>query len=263
MGLLKITFDGSSVTSKQDADFNFHGGDLIKAGIMESLGSGVTCTAANNYINFTDGYVMIYGRRIYVESGTSVYISLDSTKYGYICVTVNLATNSVSLEKIETAGTYPTLTQENLQNGGSKYQFAIARYTKTTTALTLDTSYAPTKIKSCGTAIKESVQQSKDYVDDNFTMWRSSPSHQSGKYFYFPNIKKAILEKSIVVVHILNQYVVVSGINIGKHTSMTSTIYYSGTAQCLMTLEFLPETNQMVIGVSETTHYVKAIACYR
>jgi hypothetical protein len=94
-------------------------------------------------------------------------------------------------------------------------------------------------------------------------MWSSTPSYQSGKYFYFPNINKSILEKSIVVVHILNQYVVVSGIDIGYNSSMTSTIYYSGTTQCLMSLEFLPGTNQMVIGVSETTHNVRAIACYR
>jgi len=263
MGLLKITFDGSSVTSKQDADFNYHAGDLIKAGIMESLGSGVTCSAANNYINFTDGYVMIYGRRIYVESGTSVYISLDSTKYGYVCVTVNLATNSVTLEKIETTGTYPTLTQENLQNGGSKYQFAIARYTKTTTALTLDTSYSPTKIKSCGTSISEGVQEAKDYADNKYKMWSSSPSYQSGKYYYFPNINKSILEKSVVVVHVLNQYLAVAGIDIGNNTSMTSAIYFVGATPYVMSLEYLPETNQIVIGVSEATHNVKTINCYR
>ena len=34
MGLIKITFDGSNVTSKQDADINYHLTGLVDAGVI-------------------------------------------------------------------------------------------------------------------------------------------------------------------------------------------------------------------------------------
>ena len=89
MGLVKITFDGSSVTSRQDADINYHVTGLVQAGIIRGLGKELEYSISNNYITFQDGYVQIYGRRIYVESGSQVYVSLDSTKYGYVIITVN------------------------------------------------------------------------------------------------------------------------------------------------------------------------------
>ena len=70
MGLVKITFDGSSVTSKRDADINHHLGGLVRAGIIEGLGNECQVSVSNNYITFRDGYVQIYGRRIYVEDGS-------------------------------------------------------------------------------------------------------------------------------------------------------------------------------------------------
>ena len=138
MGLVKITFDGSNVTSKQDADINFHVTGLVPAGIIRGLGSELSYSASNNYITFQDGYVQIYGRRIYIESGSQVYVSLDSTKYGYVCITVNLTTNTVTLGVVETtSSSYPTLTQQNLHTTGKIYQMPIAKYSKTTTSLTL------------------------------------------------------------------------------------------------------------------------------
>ena len=89
MGLVKITFDGSSVSSKQDADINYHVTGLVSAGIIRGLGAELKTSVSNNYITFKDGYVQIYGRRIYVEEGSSVYISLDSTKNGYVVSLAN------------------------------------------------------------------------------------------------------------------------------------------------------------------------------
>lgn len=138
MGLVKITFDGSSVSAKQDADINHHFGGLVPAGIIRGLGDELQITSSNNYIYFKSGYVQIYGRRIYVEPNSNVYISLDSTKYGYVVIQVNLNNNSVSLTKLETSSSsYPSLTQQNLLNGGTIYQMPIAKYSKTTTSLTI------------------------------------------------------------------------------------------------------------------------------
>lgn len=148
MALQKITFDGASVTSKKDADLNHHLGGLIPAGIISGLGNECSVSVANNYITFQDGYVQVYGRRIYVEAGSQVYVSLDSTKYGYVVVEVNLSSNTVNLKTIETTSTsYPTLTQQDLSKTGTLYQFPIAKYKKTTSSITLTSGFTPTYIK--------------------------------------------------------------------------------------------------------------------
>lgn len=148
MALQKITFDGASVTSKKDADLNHHLGGLVPAGIISGLGSECSVSVANNYITFQDGYVQVYGRRIYVEAGSQVYVSLDSTKYGYVVVEVNLSSNTVSLKTIETISTsYPTLIQQDLSKSGTRYQFPIAKYKKTTSSITLTSGFTPTYIK--------------------------------------------------------------------------------------------------------------------
>ena len=148
MALQKITFDGSSVTSKRDADINHHLGGLVRAGIIEGLGNECQVSVSNNYITLRDGYVQIYGRRIYVEDGSQVYISLDSTKYGYVVVEVNLSSNSVALKAVETSSSsYPNLTQQDLSTTGTLYQFPIAKYKKTTSSITLDTGFTQIFIK--------------------------------------------------------------------------------------------------------------------
>lgn len=148
MALQKITFDGSSVSSKRDADINHHLGGLVKAGIIEGLGNECSVSVSNNYITLQDGYVQIYGRRIYIEKGSQVYISLDSTKYGYVVVEVNLNTNSVALKAVEvSSSSYPSLTQEDLSKTGTLYQFPIAKYKKTTSSITLDTGFTQIFIK--------------------------------------------------------------------------------------------------------------------
>ena len=38
MGVVKITFDGSNVSAKQDADINYHVTGLVPAGIIKGLG---------------------------------------------------------------------------------------------------------------------------------------------------------------------------------------------------------------------------------
>ena len=161
MGLIKITFDGSSVTSKQDADINYHLTGLVPAGIIRGLGSELSYSASNNYITFQDGYVQIYGRRIYVEAGSQVYVSLDSTKYGYVIITVNLNNNTVTLGVAESSSSsYPTLTQENLHKTGRVYQMPIAKYSKTTTSLTiqaLDRVYIETPLSVANSGYSKAI----------------------------------------------------------------------------------------------------------
>lgn len=167
MALQKITFDGSSVTSKKDADINHHLGGLVPAGIISGLGNECSVSVSNNYITFKEGYVQIYGRRIYVEAGSQVYVSLDATKYGYVVVEVNLSSNTVSLKSVETtSSSYPSLTQQNLMTSGTLYQFPIAKYKKTTSSITLTSGFTPTYIK-CGLRQARLVKKSEwQYLED-------------------------------------------------------------------------------------------------
>ncbi len=139
MSVVKITFDGSSVSSKQDADLNYFLSGNVVAGVLSGLADELKYSVSNNYITFKSGYVQIYGRRLFVEDGTSVYVSLDADKKGYVILDINMVDNTAIITNVEAVGSYPTLTQENLNTTGTRYQFPIAKYSKTTSAITMDT----------------------------------------------------------------------------------------------------------------------------
>lgn len=183
MGLVKITFDGSSVSAKQDADLNYHINGLVADGVLKGLGNGLTVSTSNNYIIFSSGYVQIYGRRIFVEQNTQIYISLDSTKYGYVIIDIDLTTNSVNLSKAESSSGYPSLTQQNLSAGGTRYQMAIAKYTKTSSSLTLDTSFNPTQIDTPLNVANEGYSRAVSYFGSNCYIYSSKASQYSQEMY--------------------------------------------------------------------------------
>jgi len=171
MALRKITFDGATVSSKDDADINYHLFNLIPAGIIKGLGNEVSVSAGNNTITFGSGYIQIYGRRIYVESNTQINISLDGTRNGYVIVDLNLTQNTLDLTKKETTSGWPSLTQNNLANSVGRYEFPIAKYSKTTTSLSLDTSFTNSrpKIKTIDEIINEKNQDVYTWVNGRYS----------------------------------------------------------------------------------------------
>lgn len=183
MGLVKITFDGSNVSAKQDADLNYHINGMVEDGVLQGLGNGLRVSTSNNYIVFQSGYVQIYGRRIFVEEGTQIHISLDSTKYGYVIIDVDLTSNTVNLSKAESSSGYPTLTKQNLSTGGTRYQMAIARYTKTASSLSLDTSYKPTQIDTPLNVANQGYSRSISYIRENMSL-KAHKLYQSSQQCY-------------------------------------------------------------------------------
>lgn len=152
MAIQKITFDAASVSSKMDADINHFLTSGVN-GIFYGILGRCQASVSNNYISFQNGYVQVYGRRIYVESGTKISVSLDGSAYGYVIIKIDLGNNTITLEKKEASSAYPTLTQNDLMNGGLIYEFPLCRYTKTSTSITLDTNYDPPSIKNDQTNI--------------------------------------------------------------------------------------------------------------
>lgn len=149
MAIIKLTFDGSLNTAKQDAYFNYYLTNK-QNGIVKGLGNEVAATASNGTITFKDGFVSIYGRRVYVENGTSIKISLDSTKYGYVVLKVNTAKNEATIETKEgTSLIYPSLAQANLLEDDGIYEQPLCSYYKTSSSLTIHTNDV-TYVKTVG-----------------------------------------------------------------------------------------------------------------
>ena len=113
MGVQKITFEGGNVTSKIDADLYHHlfSGDT---GILKGLKNECNFTLANNTITFSDGYISIYGRVVYIENQTTIGVTPDSDKYGYVVLGVDTQANTVTIYLKEQTGSYPPLTTTNL-----------------------------------------------------------------------------------------------------------------------------------------------------
>src|SRR5690554_2031831 len=105
MGVQKITFDGSSVSAKVDAEI-YHYLLSNEIGIFKNFKSGVSFTISNNVITFKDGYVSVYGRLVYIENNTQVSITTDSSKYGYVVLGINTSNDSASIYIKETTSTY-------------------------------------------------------------------------------------------------------------------------------------------------------------
>lgn len=238
MAVVKITFDGSSVSASQDAVLNHFLCGEIPAGILEGIGSELSYSVSNNYITFQDGYIQVYGRRIYVQPASQVYISLDSTKYGYVIIDVNLSTNNATLTKVEASSTYPTLTQDNLLNGGVRYQFPIAKYTKNTSSITLQSFnriMIPTPLAQAQTGYIDAIE----FLENNYKIRLiNRPTSQSGStYRYeidFP------IRNCMIFVNIHDRlFLPLSGRFVPDHSNFGITFRFNGEDHYLMG-EWLP-----------------------
>jgi hypothetical protein len=197
MALIKITFDSASVTSKQDAECNHF---LVSGqnGRIIGLGGNLAVTTSNNYINLASGYVQVYGRRVFVEQNTKIQVALNGSAYGYVFIKYDMANNTVTLDKKETTGGYPNLVQDNLLTGGMIYELPVARYTKTSSSLNLDTNYNAPTIKNSDALAAERVSNSRSQVDYAYgPLYQRRPTSKSGKFFTFAGIHSSNADKGV------------------------------------------------------------------
>ncbi len=207
MAIVKITFDAASVSSKMDADIN-HFLTSGVSGIFYGILGRCQCSTSNNYISFQSGYVQVYGRRIYVESGTKISVSLDGTAYGYVIIKVDLSNNAITLEKKEASSSYPSLTQQDLINGGLTYELPLCRYTKTSSSVTLDSSYDPPYIYNDQTNINNKAVQVKSDISSIYgSVWQSLYSSKSGDIYKFNNITTSNASNGVIGVYVGGAYV--------------------------------------------------------
>ncbi|MCL2521249.1 MAG: hypothetical protein FWE36_00140 [Erysipelotrichales bacterium] len=262
MALRRITFDGATVSSKDDADINFHLSGLVVAGIIQGLGEELSVTAGNNTINFGSGYVQIYGRRIFVERNTSISVSLDSTASGFIVIDLNLANNTVTLLRLEAPTTFPTLIQNNLHTTVGRFQFPIARYRKTATSLTLETNFARSMIRPYTGLILEAEQRMMDYIHENTGPLLINPTQVSGNRFFY-NISLFPSNLFFCLFHVRLENFAVFTFS-GRHlvsASMQTLSYTWLNQNFTLTIEYT--FDQMILYSSNTSHRVSTVEIWR
>lgn len=220
MGIQKVTFDGANVTSKIDADL-YHFLFSSDVGILKGVKSQCSYTLSSNTITFMDGYVSVYGRIIYLENQTTVSVTPDSSKYGYVVLGIDTEANTVSLYIKEAVGTYPVLTQTNLQNSEGLYEYPLCAYSKTTTSVTLINEFERLMIKTDRSRINDLETKIKDL----YYPFKLNLTKLSNGVYRFSDVNSAMLMESILYLVIENTTVVCLPtnqlfINVGSNTSI-------------------------------------------
>jgi len=203
MGIQKVTFEGGNVTSKVDSDL-YHYLFSSDVGILKGLKSECAFTLANNTITFGDGYISVYGRIIYVESQTTIGVTPDSSKYGYVVLGVNTSDNSASIYLKEQVGSYPSLSLTNLLTTDGLYEIVLCAYSKTTTSVTLNVSYSRKFI----TNDKTRVNELETSILNRYYPVRKTVSKIQNGIYQFSGTNSTELSQSIIYVTINNTVVV-------------------------------------------------------
>lgn len=203
MGIQKVTFEGGNVTSKVDSDL-YHYLFSSDVGILKDLKSECAFTLANNTITFGDGYISVYGRIIYVESQTTIGVTPDSSKYGYVVLGVNTSDNSASIYLKEQVGNYPSLSLTNLLTTDGLYEIVLCAYSKTTTSVTLNASYSRKFI----TNDKTRVSELETSILNRYYPVRKTVSKIQNGIYQFSGTNSTELSQSIIYVTINNTVVI-------------------------------------------------------
>ena len=239
MAIQKITFDAASVSSKMDADIN-HFLTSGVSGIFYGILGRCQASVSNNYISFQNGYVQVYGRRIFVESGTKISVSLDGSAYGYVIIKIDLGNNTISLEKKEASSNYPALTQNDLMNGGLIYEFPLCRYTKTSSSITLDGNYDPPYIKNDQTNINTKATQVRDDVSSSYgSLYDGWSTHSYGNCYVFTGITILNAYNGIISVYVGGITVMFTGASVGGSGGI---VYYRYLGQdCTLSCQLVSD----------------------
>lgn len=160
MALIPITFKADIPDNKKGniraEDFSA----LLSFGLSKDAGilniTGQDCSAFGNInvvgstaqVTFHKGYVVIFGRAIYVEEGTQVAFNLPSsgTVNGVLGIKVNLAESGANEVSWFQKTTTPQIDDLLNKNAGGVYEFVIYNYTATPNSFTLSEENKTTQI---------------------------------------------------------------------------------------------------------------------
>lgn len=126
--LIGYTFDEQLFTSEafrkfQDTFLNKNSGVI----------DGCSVSKTNTTVTVSDGWFVIKGALLREQGGTTLNVEQDGY-YSLVCeidlTKENTETSllQATIKLIRGASTYPTLTQQDITNGGSVYQYEFARF---------------------------------------------------------------------------------------------------------------------------------------
>jgi len=253
MGLQKVTFEGGNVTSKIDSDL-YHFLFSSDVGILKGLKNECNFTLANNTITFSEGYVSVYGRIIYIENQTTIGVTPDSSKYGYVVLGVNTSDNTVSLYLKEQTGGYPPLTTTNLLTTDGLYELVFCAYIKTTTSVNIS-SYSRKLISND----KTKVEALDDEIFNHYLPMRKSLTLVTPGTYRFSGTSSVELRDSILFVTINNSTVVTFPgeamfIFIGSNTSIS---YRYGSGDYSLSVVY--ENGIVTLTCGNTMHNITSV----
>ena len=254
MGIQKVTFDGANVTSKIDSDLHHYlfSNDF---GILKGLKQECSYSLANNIITFMDGYVSIFGRIVYIENQTTVSLTPDSSKFGYVVLAIDTSSNTTTIYTKEAVGTYPNLTQTNLLIMDGLFEFVMCSYSKTTTSVTLNNDYTRWMILSD----KQKITDLEISLKNRYYPFRQTITTVSNGVYRFEDMSSAKLSESILYVIIGNSTVVTfpGDMLFFEIGSMTSVAYrYAGADYSLGIAYAL---GRVTLTCGSTNHQVTSV----
>lgn len=139
MSVRGITFEKQSTFSKDFAHYQY---TFLNGASGITKGCEITHDTDNIYIS--DGYFIVFGRFIKID-GTETIITnevLSGTKYCRLVFEIDLTQENTTDEfnqgafKVLTSDSdYPTLTQEDLDDGGNVYQISFCKFLKTSAGI--------------------------------------------------------------------------------------------------------------------------------
>jgi len=135
-----VTFDKQVLKSQDHAhEVNY----FYQGALGVTKGCGVTQNGDGNLV-VADGYFIIHGRLLANDGDEVVVVPdiLSGTKYSILVFEIDLTqTNTISsfaqglFKILESDSAYPTLTQQDLNDGGTLYQMEFARFTNSVSGI--------------------------------------------------------------------------------------------------------------------------------
>ena len=126
MSITLHTVDNGTVNAIDDAKFY----EELTNSLCGLVAGGVCTVVSANTIHITSGWGLILGRLFTIEAeDIPVQVSASGTVNGRLKMVIDLSTpdTPISIES-EARSSLPRLTQEDLNNGGFVYEFALATY---------------------------------------------------------------------------------------------------------------------------------------
>ena len=140
---------------------------------------GCELSNTNNSVTIGEGYFDVKGRFLQILGNETVTVT-ENGYYSLVCEidlsqeNTDVDFNQGSIKAIKGVSSYPTLTQQDINNGGTMYQYEFARFRKTDNGIIdftdrrtfLNIASIYSQINSDATAVLEQIEAALDSVLD-------------------------------------------------------------------------------------------------